>query len=93
MGSPTCPTPDITVSVVCSASCTLFYVKGGPTGDTTCRGLGDIECKQDSVQDLANTELGPLDDTIIEIHGYCPPYAVDVVVSYKATPTACWELP
>ena len=46
MASATCPTPNISISIIRSANCVQRYVIDKLIGDTTCCGLGDIESKQ-----------------------------------------------
>ena len=64
VASATYPMLDIAISAARFANCTRHCAIDKPIGDTIRHSLSDVECKLESTRDLANRELGVLDDTI-----------------------------
>ena len=62
VSSATRPTPDITLSAVCSAYIARRCATETPNGDATLWGAGDAERPRDGKRHRANAELGATDD-------------------------------
>ena len=92
VSSATHPTPDITLSATCSASCTRRCATDKPSGDNDLRSPGDAESALVIVRRCTNAELGTLDDNVAELPGNCPVWCTDNAISSNAVPAAYYEL-
>ena len=63
-----------------------------PNGDSTLHGPGEVEHALDIMRHHANTELGTIDEMVVDPPGKRPVWHADKAMSSNTFPTAYYEL-